>query len=257
VGGAATFGDVTAEVDDAYVALVTLRRPPENHFDGPLIADLADAYEHLDTDAGCRAIVLTSEGKHFCAGAALGAAAAREHPRHLYEEAARLFAGELPVVAAVNGAAIGGGLGLAMSADFRVGSPETRMSANFSRLGFHHGFALTVTLPAAIGEQRARELLYTGERVDGTAAHAMGLLDRLVPAGDLLTEAAAFAASIAASAPLAVRSIRATMRGGLAERALQAMAREREEQDRLVRTADFAEGVRATAERRAPRFEGR
>ncbi len=257
MGGATGFGDVTAEVDDAHVALVTLRRPPENYFDGPLIADLADAYEHLDEDAGCRAIVLTGEGKHFCAGAALGGGATRQHPRHLYEEAARLFAAQLPVVAAVNGAAIGGGLGLAMSADFRVGSPETRMSANFSRLGFHHGFALTVTLPATVGEQRAKELLYTGERLDGTAAHAIGLLDRLVPSDALLTAARSFAAATAPAAPLAVRSIRTTMRGGVVERAVEAMARERAEQDRLVRTSDFAEGVRAMAERRDPRFEGR
>ena len=248
--------DVTID-RDGHVATVTLRRPPENYFDAPLIADLADAYEQLDADGATRAIVLTSEGKHFCAGAALTRRDAPEHRRSLYEEAARLFACELPVVAAVNGAAIGGGLGVAMSADLRVGTPETRVAANFSRLGFHHGFALTVTLPAAIGQQRALEVLYCGERYDGAAALGLGILDRLVPADELLAAAHDLAGRIAAAAPLAVRSIRATMRAGLAERAAAAMAREEAEQARLRTTADFAEGVRATAERRPPAFEGR
>ena len=252
-----SFGDVTVEPDArTHVATVTLRRPPENYFDAPLIAGLADAYEHLDADGDTRAIVLTGEGKHFCAGAALTRRDAPEHPRSLYEEAARLFACQLPVVAAVNGAAIGGGLGVAMSADLRVGTPDTRVAANFSRLGFHHGFALTVTLPAAIGQQRALEVLYTGERYDGEAAHALGILDRLVPTGDLLDAAHDLAGRIAAAAPLAVRSIRATMRADIAARAVAAMAHEEAEQARLRTTADFAEGVRATAERRAPDFRG-
>jgi 2-(1,2-epoxy-1,2-dihydrophenyl)acetyl-CoA isomerase len=251
----AAFGDVTVD-RDAHIAIVTLRRPPENYFDAPLIADLADAYEHIDSDGDTRAIVLTSEGRHFCAGAALTRRDAPTHPRSLYEEATRLFACELPVVAAVNGAAIGGGLGVAMSADFRVGTPDTRVAANFARLGFHHGFALTVTLPAAIGQQRALEVLYSGERFDGEAAHRLGILDRVVPADDLMSAALELAGRIAASAPLAVRSIRATMRADIAARAAAAMAHEEAEQGRLRTTADFAEGVRATAERRAPTFRG-
>jgi len=247
--------DVTID-RDGHIATVTMRRPPENYFDAPLIAHLADAYEALDADGETRAIVLTSEGKHFCAGAALTRRDAPEHPRSLYDEAARLFACELPVIAAVNGAAIGGGLGVAMSADLRVGTPDTRVAANFARLGFHHGFALTVTLPAAIGQQRAIEVLYTGERYDGEAALALGILDRLVPTERLLDAARELAARIAASAPLAVRSIRKTMRGDIAARATAAMAHEEHEQGWLRATADFAEGVRATAERRAPVFRG-
>ena len=161
------------------------------------------------------------------------------------------------MVAAVQGAAIGGGLGLAMAADFRVASPEARFSANFARLGFHHGFGLTVTLPAAVGQQRALELLYTGRRVAGEEALQMGLCDRLAPAGDLRARAHALAAEIAASAPLAVRSIRETMRGDLAGRVRAALVRERAEQERLNRTEDFREGVRATAERREAHFTGR
>lgn len=259
-GASDRYGDVTVEVGDDCVATVTIRRPPDNYFDTALIASIADAYEALDSDPRCRCIVLASEGKNFCAGAALtkrptGGAGAPV--RHLYDEAVRIFSTYTPVVAAVRGAAVGGGLGLAMSADFRIGSPETRCTANFARLGFHHGFGLSVTLPLAVGHQRATEMLYTGVRLNGDDAQRIGLIDRCVPLDEVDAEARSLAAAIAASAPLAVRSIRETMRAGLADRVRAATDREKAEQDRLNRTADFAEGVRAMAERRLPRFEGR
>jgi 2-(1,2-epoxy-1,2-dihydrophenyl)acetyl-CoA isomerase len=253
------YGDVTVVAGDDLVATVELHRPPNNHFDLALIASLADAFETIDREGELRAIVLCAEGKHFCAGADFGGRddGVAGGPRHLYEEAVRLFAARTPVVAAVQGAAIGGGLGLAMAADFRVASPEARFAANFARLGFHHGFGLTVTLPAVVGQQRALELLYTGRRVPGEEALRIGLCDRLAPAEELRTRAHALAAEIAGSAPLAVRSIRETMRGDLAERVRAALVRELAEQERLNRTDDFREGVRATAERREPRFTGR
>jgi enoyl-CoA hydratase/carnithine racemase len=253
------FGDVTVDAGGDLVATVELHRPPNNHFDLALIASLADAFDAIDRDGECRAIVLCSEGRHFCAGADFGGRGdgVTAGQRHLYEEAVRLFEARTPVVAAVQGAAIGGGLGLAMAADFRVASPEARFSANFARLGFHHGFGLTVTLPPAVGQQRALELLYTGRRVAGEDAVRIGLCDRLAPVEDLRAAAHALAAEIAASAPLAGRSIRETMRGDLAERVRAALVRERAEQERLNRTDDFREGVSATAERREARFTGR
>lgn len=247
--------EVTLDVGDDHVATVEIHRPPHNYFDAELIGGLADAYEAVDADPAARAIVLCAEGKSFCAGALLG----RDRPtaKDLYGEAVRLFAARTPVVAAVQGAAIGGGLGLALATDFRVGAREVRCSANFARLGFHHGFGLTVTLPAVVGQQRALELLYTGVRIGGEEAYRIGLLDRLASLPDVRAEAHRLAADIAGSAPLAVDSIRATMRGDLAERVRAATERERAEQHRLTDTADFAEGVAATAERRTPRFEGR
>ncbi len=252
--------DVTVDVDEAHVATVEIHRPPLNHFDLDLIRTLADAFESLG-EGGARAIVLCSEGKHFCAGADFaGTATSRAfglgEGASLYEEAVRIFAAPLPIVAAVQGAAIGGGLGLACAADFRVATPATRFAANFARLGIHQGFGLSVTLPRIVGQQAAADLLFTGRRVPGTEALGMGLCDRLVEPDDLRAESLALATEIAGSAPLAVASIRTTLRGDLAEQVRRATQREDVEQERLRRTADFAEGVAATAERRPPRFEG-
>ena len=191
-----------------------------------LIRAIAAAYHALDDEPDVRAIILASEGRSFCAGAQLARPApdadgAPEPPSrrtgsgHLYQEAVRLLEAETPVVAAVQGAAIGGGLGLALSADFRVAAPEARFAANFARLGFHHGFGLTVTLPALVGQQKALDMLYTGRRVKGEEALALGLCDALVPLDELRAKAREMAAGIAASAPLAVRAIRRTMRRGL------------------------------------------
>jgi len=247
---------VEIERGDGHVAIARLCRPPNNFFSLAMIEGLADALEALDGDVGCRAIVLAAEGKHFCAGADFSSSAPAYTTEDLYRAAVRLFRTVKPVVAAVQGAAIGGGLGLALAADFRVAAPEARFSANFARLGFHQGFGLSVTLPRIVGPQRAAELLYTGRRIPGDEAAAIGLVDRLVPLAELADEALALADEIAGSAPLAVQSIRATLRGDLADRVAAATEHERLEQERLRRTADFAEGTRAMAERRPPRFVG-
>jgi len=245
---------VRVSIGDAFVARVELARPPHNYFSLEMISGVADALESLDADDSCRAVVLCAEGKNFCAGADFSGAAAAYTTGDLYAAAVRLFRTRKPVVAAVQGAAIGGGLGLALAADFRVAAPEARFSANFARLGFHQGFGLSVTLPAVVGSQRAAELLYTGRRIDGAVAVAIGLADRLAPLDRLVDEAYDLAAEIAASAPLAVESIRATLRGDLADRVAAATEHEAAEQARLRATSDFAEGTRAMAERRPPRF---
>lgn len=250
---------VTIGVVEEGVAAVEVHRPPHNFFDAALVAQLADACEELAAGGDCRAVVLCSEGRNFCAGADLvhrNPLDQRPGP-HLYDEARRLFAQPLPVVAAVQGAAVGGGLGLALAADFRVATPESRFSANFALLGFHQGFALSVTLPAVVGQQAALDLLYTGRRIDGTEAHRIGLCDRLVPAAEVRAEARRLAAEIGVAAPLAVQAIRHTLRRELVDRVAAVMAHERAEQERLMRTEDWREGVAAVGERRPARFVGR
>ncbi len=260
--------ELSVEIRD-HVATVEIRRPPHNFFDFELIRQIADTYEALDDDPGCRAILLCSEGKNFCAGANFGdgsgvqsdgsveGAVNRVGIDHLYVEAVRVFRASKPVVAAVQGGAIGGGLGLAMSADFRVASPESRFAANFTRLGFHPGFGLTVTLPRAIGEQKAALMFLTSRRIRGEEAHEWGLADVLASAGTLRDEARALAREIAINAPLGVTATRATLRQGLADAVRAATDHELGEQTRLRQTEDFREGVAASADRREPDFKGR
>jgi len=255
------FGDVSVSVNN-YVALVQIHRPPYNFFDDQLIRDLADAFEALDGDPACRASVLASEGKAFCAGADFNRESESDEfldggPSRLYEQALRLFACEKPVVAAIQGAAVGGGLGLALVADFRVVSPEARFAANFVKLGIHPGFGLTFTLPRLIGIQRASMMLLTGRRITGAEAVLIGLADVLTPAEGLREAALKLASEIAEGAPLAVRSTRGTLRRGLAEAVRAQAAHELAEQTRLARTEDHKEGIRAVTERRAGHFRER
>jgi enoyl-CoA hydratase/carnithine racemase len=251
-----------------HVALVEIRRPPNNFFDIPLIKEIAGAFEAFDQDGDIRAIVLASQGKAFCAGANFGDGSTldaqgrrRDEPgpgvAPLYIEGNRLFRTKKPIVAAVQGAAVGGGLGLAMVADFRVTCPEARFVANFTRLGFHPGFGLTVTLPAVIGPTKAALMFYTSRRVPGDEAYAIGLADMLVPQEQVRSAALKLAAEIAENSPLGLIATRTTMRGDLADHVRKATDHELEQQTRLRKTDDFKEGIKAMAERRVPNFSGR
>jgi len=251
-----------------HVALVEMRRPPNNFFDIPLIKDIANAFESFDEDGNIRAVVLAAQGKAFCAGANFGDGSQldaqgrrRDEPgpgvAPLYIEGNRLFRTKKPIVAAVHGAAVGGGLGLAMVADFRVTCPEARFCANFTRLGFHPGFGLTVTLPAVVGETKAALMFYTSRRVSGEEAYTMGLADLLVPQDQVRDAAIKLATEIGENSPLGLIATRMTMRNGIADRVRKATDHELEEQTRLRKTEDFREGVNAVAERRTPNFTGR
>lgn len=248
---------------EGHVAVVDFSRPPHNYFDRPMIGSIAAALEALDQDASCRSIVLAAQGSTFCAGADFRESTARDptastdETNPLYLEALRLYSTDKPIVVAVQGAAIGGGLGLALVGDFRVACAEARFAASFTRLGIHPGFGLSVTLPRLVGTQHAARLFYTGARIGGEEAQRIGLVDALVAPAQVRDEALKLAAAIAASAPLAVVSTRATLRHGLVEAVRRAMLRESAEQHHLLGSEDFNEGVAAMEARREPRFKGR
>src|SRR3954453_15574408 len=251
-----------------HVATIEIQRPPNNFFDIVLINSIADALEALDADGNCRAVVLAAQGKSFCAGANFGDGStldksgqrpgeASSPVDHLYMQAVRLFRSKKPIIGAIHGAAVGGGLGLAMVPDFRVTCPEARFVANFTRLGFHPGFGLTETLPAVIGKQNASMMFYTSRRIGGEEAHRMGLANVLVPQDQVRDAARKLAAEIAENAPLALLATGPTMREGLADRVKAATEHELAQQNHLRTTDDFKEGVKAMAERRVPNFLGR
>ena len=253
------FDDIEVTVDN-FVATVEIQRPPFNYFDYALIQQIADAFEAFDLDTGVRSIVLCAQGKAFCAGANFGdrsrSSENSDSGNHLYVEAVRLFKTGKPVIGAIHGAAVGGGLGLAMMPDFRVGCPESRFAANFTRLGFHPGFGLTYTLPKIVGEKNAELMFYTSRRVNGEEAYSLCLLDEIVPQEQVRDAAIALATEIAEASPLGVTQTRATMRAGIADKVRAATNHELESQNKLRVTKDFQEGVKAMAERRVPNFTG-
>ena len=257
------FDGVTITQDGA-VAIVSFSRPPNNYFDIELINTLAETLEGADRQPEIRAVVLRSQGKVFCAGAKFsgreggGAGASNSgdlsDPSELYRKGVRLFRTRKPIIAEIQGPAIGGGLGLAMVADFRVAAPETRFAGNFVKIGIHPGFGLTHTLPRAIGQQLTAMLLYTGRRIDGEEAVRIGLADVLAPLPALHETALGLAKEIAENAPLALEATRQTLRAGLADAVARQTDHECREQIALFGTEDFKEGVKALAERRPGRW---
>jgi enoyl-CoA hydratase/carnithine racemase len=254
------YGEISARID-GHVALLEMSRPPNNFVSVDLMRELANALEDIDADRSLRVSVLMSAGKAFCAGADLasptgvgGQGMAGINP--LYEQAVRLFSAKKPIVAAVQGAAVGAGLGLALVADFRVAAPEARFTANFVKLGFHPGFGITHTLPRVIGMQRAQLMCLTGRRIKAEEALVWGLVDEIAPLEGLREAAITLARELAENAPLAVESTRATLRAGLADAVRTQTDHELIEQTWLRATDDFAEGVRSVNERRAGVFVG-
>ena len=258
------YGDVVVTYPGNFVAQCEIKRPPNNFFDHQLICDLADCFEDLDNNPDCRAIVLCSEGKHFCAGANFGSDSNRastqpksgDESNPLYTEAVRLFRCKTPIVAAVQGAAVGGGFGLAVMADFRVVCPSTRMTANFVKLGFTPGFGLTHTLARLIGVQKANLLFMTGRRINGETASQWGLADVFTDDDNVRNAAIELASEMAVNAPLALVSLREQMRPGLADAVKATTDIEGREQYWLQRTADHKEGVKSVSERRNGNFTG-
>ena len=242
-----------------HVAVVTFDRPANNHVSVGMMRDLADCLEAIDAGRQARAIVLQAEGRNFCAGADFttpgdSVAGGMGGISELYNQAVRLFSVETTIVAAVQGAAVGAGLGLAMVADFRVASPDAKFAANFVKLGFHPGFGLTHTLPRVIGAHRASLMFLTGKRVKAEEGEPWGLVDAVVPLEDLRDGALRLAAEIAENAPLALLATRRTMRGDLAAAVRARTGHEHIQQTALRATDDFAEGVKSVAERRAGNF---
>lgn len=244
-----------------HVAWVTFGNPPLNFATVSLLRLLAETLESLDQQPEVRVVVLAASDKVFCAGADLvsenGFGASTDDPlREFYDQVIRLFSTRKPIVAVLQGAAIGAGLGLAVSADFRVASAKARFSANFVKLGFHPGFGLTHTLPRLIGEQRAALMCLTGERYKADTVANWGLVDLLVEDENLNEQALLFANNIAVNAPLSLLTTRATLRGDIAAKVTETLLHEHQQQIQLQGTEDFAEGIRAVAERRSGNFKG-
>lgn len=247
------------------VGTITLDRPDNRNSMTP---ELLDAFEAASAaaraDGELRCLVVTGTGASFSAGAdfksvvqrAGAARAPHERSYAMYAPFLSLLDLDVPIVAALNGHAIGGGFGLALLCDVRIGALDGKYGANFVRLGLGPGMAISYLLPRLIGVARASELLLTGRLVDGREAEALGILNRAVPAPDVLPEATTLARTIAANAPLAVRATKRAISRGLGLHVREAAHAEAFAQAETVATDDAREGIAALLEKRAPVFTG-
>lgn len=258
---------LTVERRDA-VAIVTLNRPDRLNAVSFAMFDelhrLCDGLAGSDSD---RVVILTGAGGAFCSGldlddaAKLPAMSAPEISARMERwgsTVARLRALPQPIVAAVNGAAAGGGLSLALAADIRIGSPRTRFNAAFVRIGLTAGdLGVSWALPRLVGMGHAAELMYTGRFVEAEEAREIGLLNRVVPEERLLPAALELAAQIAANSPFGVRLSKRVLQANVDAPSLEsALEMENRGQALATRSEDMAEALRAFREKRQPRFRG-
>jgi enoyl-CoA hydratase/carnithine racemase len=289
--GAAAGGPAVTYARAGAVGLVRMCRPDNrNGMTAELLDGFADAIAAARADRDARAVVVTGSGASFSAGADLKGSLDRASPGEPVPRvppgeplrggvrggvqrggdelsaAERSFAMyvpflavldlEVPVIAAMNGHAIGGGFGLALACDIRIAARGARYGANFCRLGLAPGMGISYLLPRVVGASRAAELIYGGELVDGERAVAIGLASEAVAADEVLPRALALATRIAENAPLAVRASKALLREGLGWQVADHARREAVRQAETVATHDASEGVAALLERRTPSFRG-
>ena len=249
-----------------HVGVLTLNRPEgRNSMTGELLDAFAAAIDRVLGDTEARALVLVGTGRCFSAGADLKAGLQRAAPDTtpadasfaMYTPFLRLLEVQVPVIAALNGHAVGGGFGLSLLADLRIANRDAKYGANFARLGIHSGLGISFLLPRLVGLAHASELLFTGRLISGARAADIGLCSQAVAADEVLPTAIALAEEIAQAAPLPVRQMKQTMRAALgwditttarAEAALQAAS---------LQTEDAKEGMAALLDKRSPSFHGR
>jgi enoyl-CoA hydratase/carnithine racemase len=215
---------ILLEVTDG-IALLTLNQPARrNPMSERMGEELAEALRGVEAREDVRVLVLTGAGESFCAGGDMALIEANTHRdvearrqvmRGYYDRDLSLLRLAVPTIAAVHGHAVGGGLALALACDLRYAADDARLSVNFARLGLHPGMASTLTLPRAIGAARALELFYTGRVVSGREAETLGLVNRAMPRGELMSTVLETARSIAANSPLAVRMLKRAVYQGL------------------------------------------
>lgn len=249
-----------------HVLQVTLNRPDaSNAFNTQMALELAQVFEALARDVGDRrCVILTGQGERaFCAGADLkerdgmtDEAWAAQH-RVFEAMADAILAAPVPVIAAVNGAAFGGGCEIALLCDILYAAETARFALPEASLGIMPGLGATQTLTRAAGARRAKEVILTGRPFSALEAAAWGVANRLCPPGELMAAALGTASAIAANAPLAVHAIKRAIDEGESMRLHAAMAHELEYYGQLFPTEDRREGVRAWREKRKAEFKGR
>lgn len=250
------------------IGMLTLNRPDNRNSMTPeLLEDFRAAVDRARADTEARCIVITGKGSCFSAGADFKSQMQREdggRPRLPHERSYGMYTPflgvldlEVPVIAALNGHAVGGGFGLALVCDVRYANRDAKYGANFTRIGLHPGMGITYLLPRLVGASKAAELLYTGELIRGAEAERIGLVSRAVAGEEVLPQAMETARTIAANAPTAIRMTKRTLARSLGWDVKGAAFEEAYAQAATLTTEDAAEGMAALLEKRAPRFTGK
>jgi enoyl-CoA hydratase len=258
--------DLRVERREGGVVLVTLDLPERrNSMSEAMTESWGRVMAALRADRSVRVVVVTGEGSAFCAGGDLswigaepGAPVDRLRERMLpfYRTWLSVRDLEVPTIAAVNGAAIGAGMALALACDLRYAAEDARLGMPFTALGMHPGMASTFLVPEVAGLAVAREMLLTGRIVSGAEAASMGLVNRSLPPADVLAHALTVADTVAAAAPVATRLTKAALAVGGPVTFDAALQWEALAQPVTLATEDLQEGLRAQRERRPPRFTG-
>jgi enoyl-CoA hydratase len=246
------------------IARITVNRPDKlNALNAIVIAELGDAVTRIETDSAVRGVIVTGAGsKAFVAGADInelteqGATGGRTRAVLGQQVFRRLERCGKPVIAAVNGFALGGGCELAMACHLRIASENAKFGQPEVKLGIAPGYGGTVRLPRLVGKARALDLLLTGEMIDAQEASRIGLVNRVVPADRLLVEAEGLLKAILANGPLAIRACLEVVEAGLEMGVDEALLLEANYFGLLSATEDMREGTKAFVEKRKPLFKG-
>jgi enoyl-CoA hydratase/carnithine racemase len=250
---------------DGTVGIITLDRPDNRNSMTPELLDaFVDASAAAKRDTAIRALIVTGKGNCFSSGADFKSnlqrdegSAPHERSYAMYVPFLSLLDIDVPIIGALNGHTVGGGFGLALVCDMRIGALEAKYGANFVRLGLAPGMSISYLLPRLIGMARANELLLSARLVDGAEAERIGILNRAVPAAEVMPVAMELAKTIAANAPLAVKYTKAAIRRGLALTVREAAMEEAVAQAETLATEDCREGIAALLAKREPVFVGR
>lgn len=255
------FDTLSLEREEAF-AVITLNRPPANAISEQLVRDLAAALASVEHDEGVRAVIITGAGDRiFCAGADLGSAFAggdmADFIRFGNGVLRKIERFPKPVIAAMNGHALGGGCEIAMSCHLRLLKETARMGQTETNLGIIPGFGGTQRMPRLIGRTKALEFMMLGTQVPASECLALGLVNRLTKEGETLADAKALARQIATRPPVATRLLIEAIDDGLGEPIDTALEIETRAFLRTLRTEDAAEGIQAFFAKREPEFKGK
>ncbi len=248
---------ISIEYPRPQIALITIDNlPKHNAMSRAMMAELVAYWDELET-SDCRAIILTGAGeKAFTAGADVSGdlSASVETSRMVNRSLLKTSSYPKPIIAAVNGVCAGGGVELMLSSDIRLAAPHARFGLPEVKWGIYPFGGATAKLVHQIGYVHAMKLLLTAEMIDAEAAQRIGLINDIVPSGELIEQALSIAETIAANSPAAVQAVKQHISEGAAEAILAREAAEQTQGDRVRASTDFTEGVNAFREKRAPKY---